>query len=155
MQHKALNLQHCSNKKEKAPLLDLSGQWYREAEISWRHLVFRVESRGTPSFSIHLFLLLIYDVFSLGFLPVFSWPWAMSWSWIFWAGQLAHVLGAHSHSHASRVAACKPVPENGLPGCQHNTQLLKYLNIGSLLRLPCNYTCSFGIPPRFERACAR
>lgn len=50
------------------------------------------------------------------------------------------------HSHASRVAASEPVPENGLPGCQHKTKLLKYLNIRSLLRLPCNYTCSFHIP---------
>lgn len=66
-------------------------------------------------------------------------------SWIFRAGQQAHVSGAHTHTHASRVAASKPVPENGLPRCRYNTNLLKYLNIRSLQRLPCNYTCSYHI----------
>lgn len=48
----------------------------------------------------------------------------------------------------------EPVPENGLPGCQCNAKLLKYLNIRSLRRLPCNYTCSFHILPQFGRTCA-
>lgn len=57
--------------------------------------------------------------------------------------------------HASRVTACETVPENGLPGCRHNTQLLKYLNIRSLLHFPCNYAWSFSIPPRYgQHTCA-
>ena len=65
------------------------------------------------------------------------------------SGWTAHsrVESTLSLSHASRVAASEPVPENGLPGRQRNTKLLKYLNIRSLWRLPCNYTCSFHIPP--------
>lgn len=71
----------------------------------------------------------------------------MSWLLIFRVGQLAHVFGTCIRSHGPmRVAASEPVPENRLPGCQCNTKLLKYLNIRSLRRLPCNYTCSFYIP---------
>lgn len=81
---------------------------------------------------------------------------AVSWSWIFRAGQLTHVLGTHTLTLMRRVSpASEPIPENGLPGCQRNTKLLKYLSIRSLRRLPCNYTCSFHILPQYGHTCAR
>lgn len=100
-----------------------------------------------PPESIHPFPLLIYVLFSLPFLwSLFLGAWSDN-SVMNIRGRAAssHVSEARARTHASRAAASKPVPENGLPEWQQNWKLLKYLNIRSLWGLPCNYTCSYHI----------
>lgn len=99
----------------------------------------------SPHPSIHPCPFLIYVMFSLPFLwALFLRAWSNNLVMNIrgWAAS-SHVLEARAH--ASRAAASKPVPENGLPEWQQNWKLLKYLNIRSLWGLPCNYTCSYHI----------
>lgn len=101
----------------------------------------------TPDPSIHPCPLLIYALSSLPSLrSLFLGAWSSNSVMNIrgWAAS-SHVAKARARARASRAAASKPVPENGLPERQQNWKLLKYLNIRSLWGFPCNYTCSYHI----------
>lgn len=85
---------------------------------------------------------MIYDVFSVPFL------------WFHLLGSLEQWVG-HEYSGLDSALTCwkhtlmrlVSLPsEDGLPGCRRNTNPLKYLNVRSLRRLSCNYTCPYHIP---------
>lgn len=107
----------------------VSGKRRNRARQAGHVLIFRVSHKGClppptppPAESIHPFPLLIYVLFSLPFLwSVFLGAWSDNSVMNIrgWAAS-SHVSEARARAHASRVAASKPVPENGLPEWQQN-----------------------------------